>query len=364
MTNNTNKKSFLDKLLESTLPRTLLTSEKTHHLIYLSIISNADGNFASKNFLGALKQIAKKEPRFKSATLLMEIIRSVDNRVDTTMPQDIINAGKAELGKNISDFVKSREIVTEEDWENLEKLKEMTNLSDNEIISFANLAGVLLQEEAKNSIEFSKTKSVESRRAMSEINMKMNGWTLVFITRVISGKKIDDFILEKGLSYEHLESLYPKTVKMARVDQALNDMRDLISDLSFEVKFKRPVPNIWYSKLHEEGGFINDEGNIKNDLTSLVEKKKPQDGVRFLLFRGLPKDLQQVLNDGKQKLENEIATFGPVARFVFRNMIKEFFGRSFMAETKTEEVMTKIFNDTMRNMEKEDGSNSKNPIRM
>lgn len=314
--------TLFQKAADMALQKPLATHGVRARLFAASAFLSGDFR-APCNKLGSIFNAVSLAPeRLKHLKTLIMAAKKIDDTVDAMKPDDILSAGEAPLGTAISPFINNKNVCPPAYLQALEKLIEMGAISADEGISVSNYLAAQIRRRAEAEIRFNVTLNPSEREIMTETNMRLSAAYASFLFRCLLGNQ-KEVVIHSDADYDVLTERYPQLTIVLRLGQMVEDLRDLLIDMSAELQHSIRSPNWIITHAVNDGNYLNADGAMHTPLASFVaEFEKVRQPASF---KQLPVSLQRTI----ERAYTEYAqTLSPVCSPLLRTFFHSFWRNS------------------------------------
>jgi len=241
---------------------------------------------------------------------LQTIMERLDDRLDTSLPQDILALGDATLGPQLSPFL--NRFLSPRDVQDLNYFVMKGLITSPELYSFWNLLAFKAHRQALLTLEYNEEPCVEKkaliREKMAQENLEIAGCCCaIFVHFVRKDSRIGEIISDNkghGLTYDDLKKVYPSPARSGELMQVLHDTLEFRLDLREERTIGKISANYFLARLEKQG----DYDAIQNSITPLPN--------RVVNFYELPEAVRKVFVTVQDEYIREVFHLGLLSGWI------------------------------------------------
>lgn len=274
--------------------------------------------FLSKDLTGntdalksAFTNAARTTLNFGALHDLTTAVNMIDERMDSSEPDWILNAGTPHYGITPSPIFRNPEICPREFTLSFNRLVSLGMTDRLTGIAYNNILAVHSHRKAKADKDFRASPSLPQRQALCEENLKITEAYTIYIYKCLIGY-MPDHEKTGHLSHQDAVGSMPEIAKIARLGQIFDDIRDLLIDMDVEKKCGVPTSNWLALKIAEDGNLLyaaHDDscmsGYIRHREDTAPETTDIPEFVRTALNRGR-KEIEELIGDIQSPLSRAI----------------------------------------------------------
>lgn len=197
---------------------------------------------------------------------LTTAVNIIDDRIDSSPPDWILNAGHPRLGTTPSPIFLSEATCPREFTYAFNEVVRIGLTPHDVGIAFNNILATGSYERAICVANFRENPSVENRKALHEANIRITEAYSIFIFRCLT-KAISTPDHLDTLSHKDVVKYMPEVAQISAILQIFDDMRDILIDMEVEVLDGIPTSNWITLKMAENGDLTkgtDEEKSVKD----------------------------------------------------------------------------------------------------
>ena len=214
-----------------------------------------------KNGLRIAAQGTEGLKAYKDAASVL--IKQIDPRLEAMSAEAILAAGEAKTGNTLSGFTANHAIVSPEEQEILNRAANYKAFNEKELFSLTNVLAMLHQDVARATISYQKSPNAKDRLRIAKLNAEMGFVPVALVCHMLEKKpSVVEAAVKGTLTLDTLKSAYPKAFIADKLIQRVDDQRDILLDITDEIRTGRPCTNYLLAQAHRQGALLNDSGRI------------------------------------------------------------------------------------------------------
>jgi hypothetical protein len=213
----------------------------------------------------------------------VKILGAIDDRVDGMGAEHLLSIGDAYLSSQaLCPFVQHPDIVPVHDQQKWLELEKYGILTREELISIANLAGVLVQEEARHCLDYVNAThqnppdakaAVAALERMQQSQHHLAEFSYAFTVHVFLTDRSSGKDWGEGLDLHRFRQHYPHAAWAGVMTQYVDDLRDILRDLQEESKAGgRPSTNCFLTEARRLAWEQGTAGTLEAELQAFQQR--------------------------------------------------------------------------------------------
>lgn len=210
---------------------------------------------------------------------IKKCVAKLDYIVDSSKAADVFALGKPALSSKLSPFLKK--LLDRDDVACLEQCVHQQLISENELCAFGNLLANKLFCQAELTLQYNRADDRQQkawiREQLARCNLQISGVYLTLIIHFVKKDKQVKAIVNRarqnGLSYKHLQQIYPAVIRAGELMQIAHDVVEFRYDLQEELIIGKINANYFLAKLESANLLVDTMtfNNLPSRAVSLYE---------------------------------------------------------------------------------------------
>lgn len=243
---------------------------------------------------------------------LRTLFQRLDDIIDETPPNEILNFGQAKLGTELSLFLEHIDaLLTNKERALLNRFIAKQLISKQALYAFGNVIAQQLCEQARLTnaymLEMHQDKKIELRQKIAQTNLAVAGCYCVLAIHFIKkDPRISDIVQQanRPLTYTDIKTIYPRATKGSELMQIMHDVPEFRTDLVKEKLVRKITPNYFLAALEPSQNAV-----LQQSIEHLPK--------RTVNFYELAQDIQVVFLTLQHEFMKQTWSLNPITRWLF-----------------------------------------------